>query len=198
MEEYLPVFLLYMGVTMTITLIVHFVVEGGLFTSKSSEFGEDEFSSGFWVFGSLLLPLAIPAVLIMAIYDWLQSGQKAHENNDSGVFAGGLSWEEWEKKKEETEKRKKEARDEVLKNPSVTFEIFKKGRTTTKDYNNLITILENSRNSDKDNSDKDNSDEIVEIVREAYLAISEKKWTDKNKRKYEERLMKELEELNNG
>ena len=190
MEEYLPVFLLYTGITMTITLIAHFVIKGGLFTQKSSDFGEKEFSTGGWVLTSYLLPLAIAFFLIMLLLDLLK--------DEGGERAWRKSVNEEAKRDEETKKRKKEARDEVLKNPSVTFEIFKKGRTTTKDYNNLITILENSRNSDKDNSDKDNSDEIVEIVREAYLAISEKKWTEKNKRKYEEKLMKELEELSNG
>ncbi len=180
MEEYLPIFLVYMGVTMTITLIAHFVFDG-LFSSESSDFGEKEFSTAFWVISSLLLPLAIPVFLIMLLQD------------EGGVRAHNKLVKKWAKEEAETKKRREEARAEVLKNPSVIFEKFKKGRTALKDYNHLIAILENSRNSDKDNSD-----EIVEIVREAYLAISEKKWTEKNKRNYEEKLMRELEELNNG
>ena len=199
MEEYLPVFLLYWGICMAVSLIAHFFTDGGLFSMhQGGEFGEEEFSIGFWLFGSLFLPLIVIGgagyfvIQILINLPELLSGRNAKKISEGYAYGDRMDQEERERVKEQT-KRRKEERAEVLKNPSVVFEKFKKGGTALNDYKHLIAILENSRNSDKDNSD-----EIVEIVREAYLAISGKKWNEKNKRKYEEILMKELEELSNG
>jgi len=200
MGEYLPYFFWYMGISMTVTLIAHFTVDGVDFNESQSEFGEEEFSVGMWIFGSALLPIMALFVFIPGFFEDRRNRREDEKNkreDEKNERERKRRNEEFKKKepgrKKRLEKEREEERAEVLKKPSVTFKRFKKGDTTVSDYNNLIAICENLPNLDKGNSD-----EVVEIVREAILAISDKNWSSTNKSKCEEKLMKALEKLSNG